>query len=84
MFVFWYCHKRGREVRLAAEGKSEGTVDGDGRITELNDDPMLGNGEGSSGTTRDVVPTPAAAVDEDNGRSTGAVKEAIGEVQKRK
>lgn len=23
MFVFWYCHKRGREVRLAKEAESE-------------------------------------------------------------
>lgn len=28
MFVFWYCHKRGREVRLAREAE-EGQEDGE-------------------------------------------------------
>lgn len=28
MFVFWYCHKRGREVRLAREAEEAG-VDGE-------------------------------------------------------
>ena len=28
MFVFWYCHKRGREVRLAREAE-EGQGDGE-------------------------------------------------------
>ncbi|CAM1511234.1 Fc.00g087470.m01.CDS01 [Cosmosporella sp. VM-42] len=44
MFVLWYCHKRGREVRLERE-KSEAdvanAVDGSDRIEELPDDPML-------------------------------------------
>ena len=40
MFVFWYCHKRGREVRLAAEGRAT-VVDSEGRIVELPDDPQL-------------------------------------------
>lgn len=40
LFVFWYCHKRGREVRLAAEGKVQ-VVDSEGRIVELEDDPAL-------------------------------------------
>ncbi|KFY21359.1 hypothetical protein V493_07473 [Pseudogymnoascus sp. VKM F-4281 (FW-2241)] len=40
LFFFWYCHKRGREVRLAAEGKTE-EVDSEGRIVELDDDPAL-------------------------------------------
>ncbi|KAH8745985.1 hypothetical protein BGZ57DRAFT_918052 [Hyaloscypha finlandica] len=37
LFVFWYCHKRGRETRLEREAK----VDSEGRIIELDDDPML-------------------------------------------
>jgi hypothetical protein len=37
LFVFWYCHKRGRETRLERESK----VDSEGRIIELDDDPML-------------------------------------------
>ncbi|KAJ5040524.1 uncharacterized protein L3040_006178 [Drepanopeziza brunnea f. sp. 'multigermtubi'] len=43
LFVFWYCHKRGREVRLEKEAK----VDSEGRIIELDDDPMLPSGESS-------------------------------------
>lgn len=38
LFVFWYCHKRGRETRLEREAK----VDSEGRIIELDDDPMIG------------------------------------------
>jgi len=37
LFVFWYCHKRGRETRL----EREKTVDSNGRIIDLDDDPML-------------------------------------------
>ncbi|KAI6716648.1 hypothetical protein JHW43_000760 [Diplocarpon mali] len=44
LFVFWYCHKRGREVRLEKEAR----VDSEGRITELDDDPMLPSGESSN------------------------------------
>jgi hypothetical protein len=40
LFVFWYCHKRGKETRLLREK----TVDSDGRIIELEDDPMLDAG----------------------------------------
>ncbi|KAI0448709.1 hypothetical protein F5B21DRAFT_496707 [Xylaria acuta] len=52
--MLWYCHKRGREVRLEREateaderekerGKVEGddTIDGQARVEELPDDPML-------------------------------------------
>lgn len=45
LFVLWYCHKRGREVRLEKEEKERqeavGTVDGADRIEELPDDPAL-------------------------------------------
>ena len=37
LFVLWYCHKRGREVRL----EREGTVEAGSRIEELPDDPAL-------------------------------------------
>jgi hypothetical protein len=40
LFFFWYCHKRGKEVRLEKEEK-EKTVDSNGRIVELEDDAML-------------------------------------------
>ncbi|KAG5973805.1 hypothetical protein E4U58_004138 [Claviceps cyperi] len=37
LFVLWYCHKRGRQVRL----EGERTVDGSHRIEELPDDLAL-------------------------------------------
>lgn len=40
MFVLWYCHKRGREVRLEAEAAAR-AIDGKDRIEELPDDPVL-------------------------------------------
>lgn len=39
LFVFWYCHKRGKEERL----KQESRLNSSGRIEELNDDPMIEN-----------------------------------------
>jgi len=36
MFFFWYCHKRGREVRIERENAP---VDSNGRITEIVDEP---------------------------------------------
>lgn len=45
LFVLWYCHKRGREVRLereASEGVDGGVViDDKDRVEELPDDPAL-------------------------------------------
>ena len=41
LFVLWYCHKRGREVRLDKEKADVGVVDGSSRIEELPDDPAL-------------------------------------------
>ena len=46
LFVFWYCHKRGREERIKRESAAQ-LVDSEGRIVELDDDPMLA---GPSGT----------------------------------
>ena len=37
MFVFWYCHKRGKEVRLAKEAETEGGA----RIEEEEDDDTV-------------------------------------------
>ncbi|GAB0139245.1 hypothetical protein EsDP_00007458 [Epichloe bromicola] len=42
LFVLWYCHKRGREVRL----ESERSIDGSDRIEELPDDLALPAPEG--------------------------------------
>ncbi len=46
--MFWYCHKRGREVRLEREAK----VDSDGRIVELPDDPLLQSSPSSPNSLR--------------------------------
>lgn len=40
MFVLWYCHKRGREVRLERE-KSTSAVEAGSRIEELSDDDSV-------------------------------------------
>ncbi|KAM4064633.1 RING-like domain-containing protein [Hirsutella rhossiliensis] len=40
LFMLWYCHKRGREVRLERE-QSAVAIDGSDRIEELPDDPTL-------------------------------------------
>ncbi|RKF59346.1 hypothetical protein OnM2_060004 [Erysiphe neolycopersici] len=39
LFVFWYCHKRGKEERL----KQESRLSSEGRVEELDDDPMIEN-----------------------------------------
>lgn len=39
LFVFWYCHKRGKEERL----KQESRLNDKGRVEELDDDPMIEN-----------------------------------------
>lgn len=55
LFVFWYCHKRGREERLKREGSGQVPVlDSEGRVIELDDDPMLGEaGPSRSRTDRE-------------------------------
>lgn len=37
MFVFWYCHKRGRETRLAKEAEVSTTADDDDDDIEVSD-----------------------------------------------
>lgn len=42
MFVLWYCHKRGRDVRLDKEKSA--AADMDGRVEELSDvDSAIGS-----------------------------------------
>lgn len=42
MFVLWYCHKRGREVRL--EKEKAATAEMEGRVEELSDvDSAIGS-----------------------------------------
>lgn len=50
LFVLWYCHKRGREVRLERE-LSGSAVEAGSRIEELSDsDSAVG-----AGTTRPAI-----------------------------
>lgn len=59
LFIFWYCHKRGRETRLEREGKPI-VVDSEGRIVELPDDAMLPSASGTTGNVNHpVLPGPA-------------------------
>jgi hypothetical protein len=52
MFVLWYCHKRGREVRLEREkSETEAPIDGSERIEELPDDPQLPAPETATATS---------------------------------
>jgi hypothetical protein len=57
LFFFWYCHKRGKETRL----EKEKMVDSEGRIVELDDDPMI-EASGSA--------TPRETGNESSGRDT--------------
>lgn len=59
LFVFWYCHKRGREERIKKESAAQ-LVDSEGRIIELDDDPML---EPNTTNTTSTIPpsTPSTA-----------------------
>jgi hypothetical protein len=50
MFVFWYCHKRGKEVRLAAQDQEKGgdgvVEDGDGELEiEVTDEEEVDGDE---------------------------------------
>lgn len=56
LFVLWYCHKRGREVRLEKEA-SENEIDGGDRIEELPDDPAL---PAPSSSNNPVINEPAS------------------------
>ncbi|KAM7198591.1 hypothetical protein V8F20_006121 [Naviculisporaceae sp. PSN 640] len=60
LFVLWYCHKRGREVRLDKEAKEkEGdVVDGRDRVEELPDDPALPAPESRTGRSTGATTVP--------------------------
>jgi len=57
LFVLWYCHKRGREVRLEKEDAAN-AVDGSDRIEELPDDPAL---PAPSASGNPIIVEPASA-----------------------
>lgn len=60
--MLWYCHKRGREVRMEKE-KAEGGIDEADRVEELPDDPALP--ESNPETTRFADASDPAAADAD-------------------
>ncbi|KAF9776739.1 hypothetical protein IL306_005054 [Fusarium sp. DS 682] len=68
MFVLWYCHKRGREVRLEREKSAADTpIDGSDRIEELPDDPLLPGPEAAAATCsadRTVLGDPVSPLSE--------------------
>ncbi|KAI9844022.1 MAG: hypothetical protein M1837_005957 [Sclerophora amabilis] len=73
LFVFWYCHKRGREVRLAKEklATDECTdAEGSGRVEELEDDQML---EGEIDLTQPLVGR-RSSDNNSNSKDNGGVK----------
>ena len=56
LFVLWYCHKRGREVRLDREGRENST----GRVEELPDDlPLPAPERGSSNAETPTIVEPS-------------------------
>ncbi|KAM0563623.1 hypothetical protein ACHAPJ_001348 [Fusarium lateritium] len=68
MFVLWYCHKRGREVRLEKEqSAAETPIDGSDRIEELPDDPLLPGpeaAEASRNADRAILGEPVSPLSE--------------------
>lgn len=64
MFVLWYCHKRGREVRLEKE-RSAAVPDMGGRVEELSDtDSAIGS---ATATPLPLEGCAAPALIEDSG-----------------
>lgn len=53
LFVFWYCHKRGKEVRMAREGRvfaeGEGLTPGEGGSRELSRESSRPEGSDGDG-----------------------------------
>lgn len=45
LFVFWYCHKRGRETRLEKEKLAADADDGDETVSDLEESALLEKGE---------------------------------------
>lgn len=59
LFMLWYCHKRGREVRLERE-KSDGDIEDSDRVEELPDDPTLPAPHPETTTFAETPASPAA------------------------
>ena len=75
LFVLWYCHKRGKEVRLLKES----IVDSEGRVVELDDDPLLGPADPSGSNAPATPSTQAAPVS--NGKSNGKATSSESDVR---
>ena len=69
LFVFWYCHKRGRETRLEKERLAVGTESGDETASDMDasfmserlidDDPSMNDRPSESGNASLDVPLPS-------------------------
>lgn len=52
LLVLWYCHKRGREVRLAKEQHNTHGIRDEDRFEELDDDDTSDAGSSASGSKK--------------------------------
>jgi len=67
MFVFWYCHKRGKQVRLEREGAAAG-ASGDATAEEDDEDlEVTDSDEGEEGAAEAVAEKIASDVKEETG-----------------
>lgn len=72
MFVFWYCHKRGKQVRLEREGAAA-SASGDATAAEEDDDlEVTDSDEGEEGAAEAV----AEKIASDVKGETGAAQES--------
>ena len=55
LLVFWYCHKRGKEVRLAKERLEAGEVDDSGRFEEIDDSDYSDGAATPRGSRREIA-----------------------------
>lgn len=79
LFVFWYCYKRGREVRLLKES----IVDSEGRVVELDDDSLLG-AAGPSGSATAAPNTQTTSSGNGNGTASGTDAGKKAEIHERR
>lgn len=71
MFVFWYCHKRGKQVRLEREGAAASAL-GDVTAEEEDDDlEVTDSDEGEEGAAEAVAEKIASDVKGENGAEPG-------------
>lgn len=65
MFVFWYCHKRGKEVRLAKEAAEAGAENEDGTAEDGDDSYEDEDEDEDEAPTDEKAAEKATAMEED-------------------